>query len=86
LSLALLAAQERLAGGERSGQVLCDAMRAVVQAETGVELDYAAVADAVTLEPVTTVSREARALIAARLEGVRLIDNVALVPPSAQHL
>ncbi len=45
----------------------------------GVDLDYAEVADPETLEPLSgTVRGPARALVAARVGGVRLIDNVAL--------
>lgn len=79
---ALQAAQRRLAAGERIGPVLCEAMQAFVHAERGVQLDYAAVVDPVTLEPMETVLSEARALIAASIEGVRLIDNASLVPPT----
>lgn len=38
-------------------------------------VDYAVVRDAVTLRPIDSVDRPARALIAARLDHVRLIDN-----------
>ncbi len=46
--------------------------------EHGLRVDYAVVRDARTLEPVTDRSRPTRALIAARLDTVRLIDNLAL--------
>jgi pantoate--beta-alanine ligase len=42
------------------------------------DIDYAVVRDAETLEPVTDRARPARALIAARLGSVRLIDNCAM--------
>lgn len=42
------------------------------------QTDYAVVRDAATLEPVEDLSRPTRALIAARLPTVRLIDNMAL--------
>jgi pantothenate synthetase len=41
-------------------------------------IDYAVVRDAATLEHTNDTSRPRRALIAARLETVRLIDNAAL--------
>jgi pantoate--beta-alanine ligase len=78
---ALQAARERAARGERDGAALTDAMRAAVERHPGVELDYAAVVDPVTLEPLETIAREARALIAARVGGVRLIDNIAILVP-----
>lgn len=44
----------------------------------GLEIEYAAVRDAETLEPVSDLRRPTRALIAARLPMVRLIDNAAM--------
>jgi pantoate--beta-alanine ligase len=43
--------------------------------------EYAVVVDAQDLEPIELIDRPARALIAARVGGTRLIDNAALVPP-----
>lgn len=45
-------------------------------------VDYLAVVDGETLEPIAHLIPGARALAAAALDGVRLIDNVALVPVS----
>lgn len=78
---ALVAAQQKLAEGERGGAALCGAMRDAANAVPGVDLDYAAVVDPLTLEPIEIVGKEARAIIAARVAGVRLIDNAPLVPP-----
>ena len=80
LSVALRQAQRLLATGNRSGPDLAAAMRRVIDATPGVELDYAAVVHPATLDPVEIVKSEARALIAARVAGVRLIDNAPLVP------
>ncbi len=44
----------------------------------GLRVDYAAVRDAGTLEPIDSFGFPARALIAARLGDVRLIDNDAM--------
>lgn len=41
-------------------------------------VDYAELADAETLAPVGDLSRPARILVAATLDGVRLIDNLAV--------
>jgi len=80
LSAALRHAQRLLATGNRSGPDLAAAMRRVIEETPDVELDYAAVVDPATLDPVGIVQAEARALIAARVAGVRLIDNAPLVP------
>jgi pantoate--beta-alanine ligase len=44
----------------------------------GLAVDYAVVRDATTLLPVTGFERPTRALIAARLDTVRLIDNMPM--------
>jgi pantoate--beta-alanine ligase len=77
---ALTRAQALLAGGERSGAALEAAMRAAL-ADPAIAVDYAAVVDAATLEPLAWVDRAGRALVAARVGGVRLIDNAPLGPP-----
>jgi pantoate--beta-alanine ligase len=81
---ALSQVQALLAAGERDGAALEAAMRAELLAAPGIAVDYAAVVDAITLEPLPRVDREARALIAARLGAVRLIDNAPLVPPTGR--
>ncbi|MCW5772188.1 MAG: pantoate--beta-alanine ligase, partial [Rhodospirillaceae bacterium] len=46
-------------------------------------VDYLAVVDAETLEPLQRLDRPGRVLAAARLGAVRLIDNVSAVPSAA---
>ncbi len=77
---ALTRAQALLDAGERAGPALEAAMLAELTAHPGVTPDYAAVVDPTTLEPLARVETEARALVAARVAGVRLIDNLPLVP------
>lgn len=85
LSRALAAAQDLLASGETDAEALRLAVESLIAADEVAELDYAAVVDAESLGELTTVDREARALVAARFGSTRLIDNAALVPskPSA---
>jgi len=52
-------------------------MRATL-ADHGLDVDYAAIRDAATLRPVGGFERPTRALIAARLGNVRLIDNMQM--------
>jgi pantoate--beta-alanine ligase len=80
LSRALFTAAERVAVGERDARALEALMHQHVTA-AGLEVDYLAVVDPVSLEPVSEVRHPARALGAVRVGTVRLIDNVALVPP-----
>ncbi len=44
-------------------------------------LDYAAVVDPDSLEPLERLDGPGRALIAGRVGSTRLIDNCALTPP-----
>ncbi len=75
----LRTAETLVLDGERDAAVVADAMRETVASEPLAELEYAAVADAVTLAPIDTLGdRAARALVAARVGGTRLIDNIAL--------
>jgi len=81
LADALEAAAQSLAWGERDGRALEAAMRGVIDALEGrVVLDYAAVVDPASLEPLDRVEGPARALIAARVGSTRLIDNCELRP------
>ena len=65
--------------GERSAKVLVEAMRRLCEAHPIIDLQYVAVVDAETLEPISDLDgRPARALIAASVGGTHLIDNLAL--------
>jgi pantoate--beta-alanine ligase len=81
LSRALAAGRAALAEGQRSAVAIDQAMRAVVEAQPRVDLDYAVVVDAHTLiEPEIVEDPAAvRLLVAARVGPVRLIDNSAAV-------
>jgi pantoate--beta-alanine ligase len=79
LSRALAAGRAAIATGERDGAAVHTAMRAVVDHEPLVDLDYAVAVDVATLDEVTTIVDPAavRLLIAATVGPVRLIDNSA---------
>jgi pantoate--beta-alanine ligase len=63
-----------------------DVAEAIARAEAALieggfrSVDYVALCDAATLQPVTTVDRPARLLAAARIGAARLIDNVLVTP------
>lgn len=78
LSRSLARARELFAAGERDAAVIHRQMLALFAAEPGVTIDYVALADADTLEEVTAVTQQTVALVAARVAGVRLIDNCFL--------
>lgn len=51
---------------------------AVLDSEPAVQLDYLAIVDPETLAPLTQITPDARAIVAAEVSGVRLIDNAGL--------
>jgi pantoate--beta-alanine ligase len=81
LHRALRDAAERVADGERDAQTIRQHMEATLT-ESGSILDYVAVVDPETLDPLDTVEAEARALVAVQFGAARLIDNIALHPPA----
>lgn len=78
LSRALRTVQLLIAGGERSAAALADAARAVFAAEQAVRVDYIALVDWATLEPVETAAPGTLFAVAAYIGSTRLIDNVIL--------
>ena len=80
LHRALRDAAAQVQAGEHRVDALLDQMHATLGASGGT-IDYAEVVDPDTLEPLETVRREARALVAVQFGSARLIDNIALLPP-----
>lgn len=79
LPRALGDAARHLIKGERVEPALERAV-ATLKAQGFDPVDYVALCDAVTLEPMTALDRPARLLAAARLGKTRLIDNIAVDP------
>jgi pantoate--beta-alanine ligase len=79
LPAALEAARARAAAGERSATALLEAARETLSA-AGIEPEYVALVDPGTLEPCPSLARESLLAVAARVGGVRLIDNAVLQP------
>jgi len=82
LPAALNAAARLASEGERSTGALLAAASAAIEAGD-VELEYLALVDPETLEPLTALERPALLAIAVRVGAVRLIDNVTLAPAPA---
>lgn len=72
------AARREILGGERNATHLLGRMREVLKAEPGAEPDYVELVDADTFEPVTLLRRECLAVMAVRVGGVRLLDNMLI--------
>lgn len=80
LSGGLRKAEEAFASGERNGSRLADIVRATIETEPAFEVDYVAVVDNETFKPLERIEDEQVLIaIAARIGGVRLIDNVLLI-------
>jgi len=82
LFLALSEAAERARSGERDANMLVAFMAREIGATPLARLDYAAVIDEATFQPIGVLDRPARAIVAARFPSTRLIDNLPL-PESA---
>ncbi len=79
LSRALFAVRDAHGGGETDPERLLRVATRLLAASPEVAVDYLALADAETLEPVTRAARTGDVvLVAARVGGTRLIDNVIL--------
>ena len=72
------AARHAIESGEHGTARLLEALRRVIEAEPRVALDYAEIVDAETFEPVEELQKTCYALLAARVAGVRLIDNALI--------
>ena len=78
LSRGLFAARDLFSAGERrTGQVV-EAVSQEVRSEPLVALDYCAVVDDGSFEPMEVIRADARVLVAARVGPTRLIDNILL--------
>jgi pantoate--beta-alanine ligase len=78
LRRALLAARERWAAGELSGEALRGAMRQILSTEALADVEYVSVADATTLRELDHVDGPALVSLAVRFGTTRLIDNELL--------
>ena len=81
LSRALKLATEKMSNGETDLNQLKAEMQQLLNTTPLVKMDYAIIADAHTLEEISTPQPEMVALIAANVGSTRLIDN-CLLPPA----
>jgi pantoate--beta-alanine ligase len=78
LPRALQSARDQIALGEPVSSVLTQAKQALVDAGF-LKIDYFALVDAATLEPLSEPAGDMRLIAAATIGGTRLIDNVRVV-------
>ena len=80
LHRSLLRVQTAADEGERDAARLIEIGKQVIAGEPGARLDYFAIVDPDTLDPVADVSRGALVAVAAYVGSTRLIDNILLIP------
>lgn len=78
----LRAGAEAIRKGTTDVQAVQAAMARIVEQEPAVTVDYLAVCDPLTLEPLSSVVSRTVLLGAMRLGSVRLIDNLVTAPPT----
>lgn len=72
----LKAGAEAIRRGVTDGAAIQEAMVQVIKGEPAIAIDYLAVCDPITLEPLSMVTRKAVLLGAVRIGATRLIDNL----------
>jgi pantoate--beta-alanine ligase len=83
LSRALAAARAAVEGGARAAAPVLGAARAVLDAEPAARIDYVALVDADTLEPVPAIRGRTVLALAVFIGRTRLIDNTILTVSDA---
>lgn len=78
LSRALHEAAAEIVNGERDADVVHRVLTGLVATEPRVQLEYAEVADASELTPVTEIEGDVLVAIAAQVGRARLIDNISV--------
>ena len=82
----LCQARDAIEAGEQQADRLLDLIRERITRELTERIDYIAMVDPETLEPVTQVTGPAVIALAVRLSKVRLIDNMPVGPPPTRPL
>ncbi len=82
---ALRVARERAKNGDVRANIILDAARRVIELEPSVTVDYLALVDADTMEPLQTARAGARVAGAIQVGNTRLIDNVECESPGKRR-
>ncbi|MBH0201625.1 MAG: pantoate--beta-alanine ligase, partial [Nitrospira sp.] len=77
----LRAGADAIRRGVMDGKAVQSAMARVMKGEPALTIDYLAVCDPYTLEPLSAVTSRVVLLGAVRIGAVRLIDNLLVTPP-----
>ncbi|MGD0382980.1 MAG: pantoate--beta-alanine ligase, partial [Thermoguttaceae bacterium] len=71
-------AEDLLSQGERSAEKIVDQMRKVILTAEDARIDYVALVDPESLQPVLSITGRTLAALAVTIENTRLIDNCLL--------
>lgn len=82
LSRALRAGEQIIMGGTRDSVAIERIMRQPLEQAPAIQIEYLAICDPTTLEPLRTIDRKAVLLGAIRIGSVRLLDNVMVKRPA----
>lgn len=82
LSQSLRRAEQMVAAGASEAEEIIQQIREVLQTAAPVDIDYIALMHPETLDPVAEIREPTAVLLAARIDGTRLIDNTVLIPPT----
>jgi pantoate--beta-alanine ligase len=82
LCQSLQLAAEMVNRGERSAQAIAAQMRERIETVADAQIDYIALVDPDTLQPVEIIAGRTLAALAVRIENTRLIDNCFLELPT----
>lgn len=85
LSQSLRRARQLVAEGVHDADWILEEMNSLLAVASGVQVEYAVLADADTLAPVQKIAGSVVALIAAKVGATRLIDNEILTPSQKAH-
>ncbi len=80
LSRSLRRAEELVHSGESDARKILAEMRRMFEEDSPVKVDYLAIVNPLSFEPVSRITTGTLALVAARIDRVRLIDNAILGP------
>ena len=82
LSTALKQGVQAIKQGATNARIIQSSMQKILRKISGVKIEYLAVCDAKTLEPLTSVKGEVVLLGAIQIGNIRLIDNLLVKRPS----
>lgn len=74
-------ARQLVAAGQRDAAAIAAQMRSLIATAADAQIDYVALVDPQSLQPVTRLTGPTLAALAVRIDGTRLIDNCLLQPP-----